>query len=47
MQQPVAQPAESGNLVQKLLVGGALFGGTLLGKKYVYQGQAMSEPWAN
>jgi len=30
MQQPVSPTVNSGNLVQKLLVGGALFGGTLL-----------------
>lgn len=30
MEQPITQPVNSGNLVQKLLVGGALFGGTLL-----------------
>lgn len=30
MQQPVAPGANAGNLVQKLLVGGAVFGGTLV-----------------
>jgi hypothetical protein len=30
MQQPVAAAPSGGNLVQKLVVGGAMFGGTLL-----------------
>jgi hypothetical protein len=30
IQQPVAPAADTGNLVQKLLIGGAMFGGTLL-----------------
>ena len=30
IQQPIAQPANNGNLVQKLALGGALFGGTLI-----------------
>jgi growth hormone-inducible transmembrane protein len=36
MEQPVAQPANSGNLIQKLVVGGALFGGTLLAINVVF-----------
>jgi hypothetical protein len=36
MQEPIAQPMNSGNLVQKLLVGGALFGGTLLAINLVF-----------
>lgn len=30
MQQPIAQSANNGNLIQKLAIGGAMFGGTLL-----------------
>ena len=36
MQQPAAQPTEQGNLMQKLLVGGALFGGTVLAINLVF-----------
>lgn len=36
MEQPVAQPANSGNLIQKLVVGGAIFGGTLLAINIVF-----------
>jgi hypothetical protein len=36
MQQPAAQTADSGNLVQKLLVGGAVFGGTMIAINLVF-----------
>jgi len=36
MQQPIAPAADKGNLVQKLLVGGAMFGGTLLAINLVF-----------
>lgn len=30
MQEPIAQPANNGNILSKLAIGGAMFGGTLL-----------------
>jgi len=36
MQQPVAPGANAGNLVQKLLVGGAAFGGTLVAINFMF-----------
>lgn len=36
MQEPVAQRVDQATLIQKLLVGGALFGGTLLGINLVF-----------
>jgi hypothetical protein len=34
MQQPIAESANNGNLIQKLAIGGAMFGGTLLASKH-------------
>src|SRR5438045_8337300 len=36
IQEPVAPRVDSGNLIQKLLVGGAMFGGTLLAINMVF-----------
>lgn len=36
MQQPAAAAPNSGNLVQKLVVGGAIFGGTFLAIQFVF-----------
>jgi len=36
MPEPAAQQSNSGNLVQKLVVGGALFGGTLLAINLIF-----------
>ncbi|RDW76049.1 hypothetical protein BP5796_06870 [Coleophoma crateriformis] len=36
MQQPIAQPANRGELMQKLLVGGAMFGGSLIALNMIF-----------
>jgi hypothetical protein len=43
MEQPYVQPANSGNLVQKLVVGGALFGGTLIAINIVFNRESRED----